>query len=68
MALKNLAVHLAEIVGWPDIVLICQDLIFADGPYTPSEVADANDLVALVDKMAAIRTNCNTKRNRSPIQ
>src|SRR6188474_991849 len=53
MALKNLAVHLAEIVGWPDIVLNLPGLDFADGPYTPSEVADANDLVALVDKMAA---------------
>ena len=53
MALKNLAVHLAEITGWPDTILHTEGLDFATMGYKPTEVADANELVALVDKLSA---------------
>jgi len=41
MALKNLAVHLAEITGWPDTILHTEGLDFATMGYKPTEVADA---------------------------
>ena len=53
MKLKSLAVHLAEITGWPDTIIKTDGLDFATMDYKPAEVADASELVALMDKLSA---------------
>lgn len=52
MSLQSLAVHLAEITGWPDFMLHTKGLDFLATPYKPAEVASAEELVAIVDKSA----------------
>ena len=51
MSMKVLAVHLAEIAGWPGFILNTPGLDFAATPYKPAEVASTAELLALFDKM-----------------
>ena len=53
MTMKNLAVHIAEITGWPDTIMKTDGLDFATMNYKPTEVADTNELVALLDDLSA---------------
>lgn len=52
MTMKNLAVHLAEITGWPGMILATPGLDFATMEYKPTPVANTEELLALLDKMA----------------
>ncbi len=52
MTMQRLAVHLAEITGWPDFMLHSTGLDFKATPYTPAPASSTDDLLALVDKNA----------------
>ena len=51
MPMKTLAVHLAEIAGWPGFILNSPGLDFVATPYKPAEVSSTEELLALFDKM-----------------
>jgi len=51
MSMRNLAVHIAEIAGWPDMVLRTDGLDFATMEYKPTEISNTQDLLDLLDKM-----------------
>ncbi|MBK9557989.1 MAG: DinB family protein, partial [Bacteroidetes bacterium] len=53
MALKRLAVHVAEISGWWKECLIHDELDFAKGDFTPKEYNSTADLLALHDRLVA---------------
>ncbi len=50
MSLKNLAIHIAEIPGWPEHILEHEVLDFAAQPYTPSPVSNNKELLDLLEK------------------
>jgi len=50
MSMKSLAVHLAEIAGWPAMALKTSELDFAARPYEPAQVSNNEDLVNLFEK------------------
>ena len=50
MKLKPLAVHIAEIVGWPDFMIKTEKLDFAADDYKPTEVAGKDELLGLFEK------------------
>jgi uncharacterized damage-inducible protein DinB len=53
MSMRNLAVHIAEIAGWPDVVLNTEGLDFAKMDYKPTAVSNTQDIVDLLDNMSA---------------
>lgn len=53
MALGRLAVHLAELPGWTRTTLH-QDELDLGGSYTPTSVANTEELLALFDKNVAV--------------
>lgn len=50
MSLKNLAIHIAEIPGWPEHILEHDVLDFAAQPYSPSPVSNNKELLDLLEK------------------
>lgn len=58
MSLGILAVHIAEIAGWPAMGLKAEFWDFAANPYTPSAFKCNKDLLAILDRgeMASIQT------------
>ncbi|HEX8350566.1 MAG TPA: DinB family protein [Hymenobacter sp.] len=54
MTLRSLAVHLAEIPGWPTMVLNTEGIDFAASSYTATPVAGKADLLALFDQNLAV--------------
>lgn len=50
MSMKQLTVHLAEIAGWPAMMLATSELDFATFPYVPAPAASADDLLQLLEK------------------
>lgn len=49
MSLERLAVHLAEVTGWPEFVLNTPGLDFGASPYKPTEVSNTEDLLKILD-------------------
>lgn len=50
MTIKNLAVHLAELPGWPSMILNTKQLDFAESDYEPTPVEDSEELLKLFEK------------------
>ncbi len=50
MPMGKLALHIAELPTWIDMVLKTPELDFAAEPYTPSTINNTNDLVAFFEK------------------
>ncbi len=50
MAMKSLAVHIAELPSWPKLGLETDELDFAANAYAPAEVANSEQLMALFEK------------------
>lgn len=50
MSLGMLAVHIAEIAGWPDMGLKTEVLDFGKNPYKPTEFANNKDLLDILNK------------------
>ncbi len=50
MSMKNLAIHIAEIPGWPEHILEHEVLDFAAQPYKPSPVSNNKELLDLLEK------------------
>jgi uncharacterized damage-inducible protein DinB len=53
MTMKQLAVHIAEIPSWVGTIINTAELDFAAGPYTPPQVNNNKDLLALFEKSVA---------------
>lgn len=53
MEFGRLAVHIAEMFGWTEAVLLHPELDFAKMDYKPLEPATTDDLVAFLDKTVA---------------
>ncbi|NCI45518.1 DinB family protein [Sediminibacterium soli] len=50
MTIRRLAVHIAELPLWIDMVLTTGELDFAANPYTPAPVNNTKELVAYFEK------------------
>jgi uncharacterized damage-inducible protein DinB len=53
MTMRQLAIHIAELPAWPNLVLTTEELDFATKPYTPAPVGDTSELLALFEKSLA---------------
>lgn len=53
MAMKPLATHIAELSGWPKMILNTPGLDFATMDYKPASVESNEDLLALFEKSLA---------------
>lgn len=53
MALKNLAIHIAELPSWVSMGLNTSELDFAKMDYKPTEVSNTGEIVDLFDKSLA---------------
>ena len=50
MSLKSLALHVAELPGWPALILTTDELDFAKTPYEQPAVSSAADVVLVFEK------------------
>lgn len=50
MALKDLTGHIAELAGWPAMMLTTQELDFTKMDYTPSEYNSTEELLGIFQK------------------
>jgi uncharacterized damage-inducible protein DinB len=50
MTMERLAVHIAELYGWPSIVLASNELDFSRMDYTPPKINGISDLLEFFDK------------------
>jgi uncharacterized damage-inducible protein DinB len=57
MTMKQLAVHIAEIPAWVDLVLRTSEIDFEAQPYIPTPVADTKELLALLETSVAKATD-----------
>jgi len=53
MTLERLAVHVAELFGWPAMVLSSDELDFSKMDHKPPTIRDASDILTLFDKGVA---------------
>lgn len=53
MTLKQLATHVAEIPGWPGMVLNSSEIDFASNDYKPADVANSAALLSFFEKSLA---------------
>jgi uncharacterized damage-inducible protein DinB len=53
MTMERLAVHIAELYGWPSIVLTSNELDFSKMDYKPPQIGKISDLLELFDKAVA---------------
>lgn len=53
MSMMNLATHIAELPGWPALILNTSELNFADQPYEPAVVKTTEELENLFEKSYA---------------
>jgi uncharacterized damage-inducible protein DinB len=53
MTMERLAVHIAELYGWPSIVLTSNELDFSKMDYKPAQIGKISDLLELFDKAVA---------------
>ncbi|HLO82218.1 MAG TPA: DinB family protein [Chitinophagaceae bacterium] len=50
MSMKRLAVHLAELPSWPDVILKTSEIDFATMDYKPADVQNTQELLDLFDR------------------
>lgn len=50
MSLMNLVTHIAELLGWPQLLLSTSELDFAAQPYEPTIIATHEELMNLFEK------------------
>jgi len=50
MKMMPLATHIAEVFGWPDIMLKTSDLDFATSGYQPKQLSSKQDLLQVLDE------------------
>lgn len=50
MKMMPLATHIAEVFGWPDIMLKTSDLDFATSGYQPKQLSSKEDLLQVLDE------------------
>jgi uncharacterized damage-inducible protein DinB len=53
MSLESLSVHVAELPGWPHLMLTTSELDFAASPYTPTKITSPADLLAHFEEAVA---------------
>jgi uncharacterized damage-inducible protein DinB len=53
MTMQNLAVHIAELPSWVSMAFNTSELDFAAMDYTPTEVSNSGDIIALFEKSLA---------------
>lgn len=53
MTMMNLATHIAELPGWPALILKTQELNFADQPYEPTIIKTTEELKSIFEKSFA---------------
>jgi uncharacterized damage-inducible protein DinB len=53
MTMQNLAVHIAELPSWVSMAFNTSELDFAVMDYTPTEVSNSGDIIALFEKSLA---------------
>ena len=63
MTMKNLAVHVAEISGWPEHIIEHDKIDFATMDYTPAPVNSNEELLALLEKSYATGKGMLEKTN-----
>ena len=53
MTIRRLASHIAELPSWVSMTITTDHLDFADNPYTPTEINNTTELLALLEKSLA---------------
>jgi uncharacterized damage-inducible protein DinB len=67
MAMKPLATHIAELAGWPKMILETSELDFATMDYKPAPVESNEDLLALFEKSMADGLNALREANEESL-
>jgi uncharacterized damage-inducible protein DinB len=67
MAMKPLATHIAELAGWPKMILETSELDFATMDYKPATVESNKDLLALFEKSMADGLSALTEANEEAL-
>ena len=53
MTMERLAVHIAELYGWPSVILTSNELDFSKMDYKPPQIGNISDLLEFFDKSIA---------------
>ena len=68
MSMKQLAVHVAEIPSWPDMMLKTSELDFATFPYQPSPAESADDLLKMLEQSVGSTNEAFSKAKEDDLQ